>query len=266
MELTMNRFDRLELPSAALENPFQPAGAVRYEKEDHLRMAGEAWRRGDFERALRQYSKALGMDPDWEEAWLGQVRCLMDLDEVKEARLWVNKALERNPRSSGLWGAKSLVLARMMEDKASLECSDKAFSLKEYSWYLWFTRGCVLLKRGLKSSDYCFQKALEFTPPDWLVHLRIGMAYLEVADHHQALPYIRKAAQAEPNNPLVLLKYGLCCAKMGWRDQARGHFEGALRGKSELEKELREALEECQKWNPWGWAKGIFNRLLFKEA
>jgi tetratricopeptide (TPR) repeat protein len=102
MELTMNRFDCLELPSDQKENPFQPTGAIRYEKEDYLQMAEQSWRRGDFEKALRHYSKALGMDPNLEEAWLGQIRCLMDLDEVKEARLWVNKALEQLPRSAGL--------------------------------------------------------------------------------------------------------------------------------------------------------------------
>ena len=264
--MTMNRFDCLELPSLTVDSPFQPAGAICYEKEDYLRMAETAWKRGDFEKALRHYSKALGMDPTLEEAWLGQVRCLLDLDEVREARIWANKALEQLPRSAQLMGARSLVLIRMTEDGPAMEMSDKAFALKEFTWYLWFTRGCVLLRRGLKASDYCFQKALEFNPRDWHVHLRIGMAYLDALDCHLALPYLRKAAQAEPSNPLVLLKYGQCSAKMGWFDQARSHYGKALKEPTGLDAELRKSMAETLKWSPLGWAKGFVNRLTFKEA
>jgi tetratricopeptide (TPR) repeat protein len=154
----------------------------------------------------------------------------------------------------------------MMEEGPALEMSDKAFSLKEYSWFLWFTRGSILLKRGLKTSHYCFLKALEYDPQDWLISLRIGMAYLEAGDHHQALPYIRKALQADPSNPLVIFKYGLCCARMGWHDQARGHYETAFRQKTELERDIRKALVESQKWSPWTWAKGFVNRMKLREA
>src|SRR3974390_1508422 len=124
--------------------------------------ADRCWKRGDFEKALRHYSKALGMDPNLEEGWVGQLHCLLDLDEVKEARLWCNKALEQLPRSAQVLGVKSMILTRMAEYPAAMELSDKAFSMKQYTWSLWYSRGCVLLKRRLKNADYCFQKAVEF--------------------------------------------------------------------------------------------------------
>ena len=266
--MNMNRFECLEMPSndATLvqppwEEPFVPRDETYYMEQAEL-----ALNRGDFDNSLRHYSKALGMNPNLEDAWLGQVRCLLDLDEVKEARVWVNKALEQIPRSAGLLGAKSLMLARMMEDNAALETSDKAFSLKQYSWYLWFTRGCILLKRGLKTSAFCFEKALEFNPGDWRVRLRVGMAYLDMADYHQALTHLRQAAQAEPINPLVLYKYGLCCASMGWRSQALVHYEKALEHRTELEKEIRAAKEAARNWNPLRSIRGFLNRLWMKEA
>ena len=257
----MNRFDWLELPTenqktAAVTQTGEPP---LYDEQHYLQCADRAWKNGNFESALRYYAKTLGQNPDREEAWLGQVRCLIDLDELREARLWVSKALDRMPRSAPLLCAKTIVLSKMLEDDKALEASGQALSQKHQDWYGWFSRGFVLVKKGDKNADYCFKKALEFNPEDGFIHLRIGMAYLEAGNFHQALPYLKKAIQSDPQNPLALFKYGFCCEKLGWADQAKLHYRRALILGGELKPEIEWALGSAGKSGLFAWIKGVWN-------
>lgn len=259
--MTSNRFDHLELPKGAKAEGPPINGNTPLTLEHFLKEAGLGWCRGDFERSLRNYSKALEMNHDLEEAWVGQTRCLLDLDEVKEARLWSNKGLDRLPRSGLLMGARALAIGRMSEGPAAMEECDRALSLKQDSWYLWVVRGTLLLAERSRTAEYCFIKALELEPQDPIVPLRIGMAYLGARDYHRGLPHLRKAAQGDPTNPLALWKYGLCLTGMGWPHQAVEHFQAALGQKSELRKQVQEALETAQRRGPVQWLKGFWNSL-----
>jgi tetratricopeptide (TPR) repeat protein len=257
----MNRFDWLEIPAWDLkkESPVSTAAPL-LDARHYLQSAEQSWRRGNFEGALRFYARALGQDSGLEEAWLGQVRCLIDLDEIKEARVWVNKALEKLPHSADLLSAKALVLSKMFEDEPAMELSDRALSLKQYTWYLWLCRGFILLKTGDRNAEYCMVKALEANPEDWFINLRVGMAYLGISDYHKALLYLRKAIRVETTNPLVLLKFGFCCEKLGWPAQARLHYQKALETDGELRDEILKALRSVSHGNLWVWLKGVFNR------
>src|SRR6476620_2807186 len=114
----MSRFNNLEFGDHLEERSQE--GAARKDGPYYLGQARTSFEAGRFEEALRAYSKVLEFEPDCAAAWTGQVRMLLELDEVKEAKLWADKALEKFPAEAELLAAKAVSLARSGEVQAAM--------------------------------------------------------------------------------------------------------------------------------------------------
>ena len=72
-------------------------GAPPRDAEYFLEQAEKCFLAGDYELALRNFSRSLEQNPAQFEGWFGQVRMLIELGEYEEALLWADKALELFP-------------------------------------------------------------------------------------------------------------------------------------------------------------------------
>ena len=94
---TMSRFGNLELAGES-EDQWQPQQKALVKDEAYyFGEARPAFETGNFELALRFYSKVLEYNPKNAAAWTAQVRMLIELGEFREAKFWADKALERFP-------------------------------------------------------------------------------------------------------------------------------------------------------------------------
>lgn len=92
----MGRFKNLELDTTKPAPASDAGREPEFDRDQHfyLREADEARRHGFHENALRYFSRALEFDKTMLEAWVGQVRMLVELEEYPEAVVWSSKALE----------------------------------------------------------------------------------------------------------------------------------------------------------------------------
>src|SRR4051812_19991654 len=107
----MSRFSRLEFeepPEARVEPLADPWPDL--DENGCLRAADEQFRSGLYEAALVYYSRVLRFNKSREDAWMGQVRCLICLGEHREAVLWSDRGLERFRESPDLLAGKGLAL------------------------------------------------------------------------------------------------------------------------------------------------------------
>src|SRR5512139_2895626 len=118
----MSRFDNLEFGSPTEGRARSSAKGA----EHYLAEAQGAFESGDFEQALRFYGRVLEYSPNCAAAWTGQVRMLIELERLDEAKSWADKAVERFPRESELLAAKAVVLGRLGDLQAALSFSDAA--------------------------------------------------------------------------------------------------------------------------------------------
>ncbi len=120
----MGRFENLELEMKKKST----ADDVKqnYDESYYLNLAQNAQINGDFETALRYFSRALSYKIDIPEAWIGQVLCLIDLGELKEAVTWADKASEVIGNDPELIAAKSMALGRLGDIEKALAYSDQA--------------------------------------------------------------------------------------------------------------------------------------------
>ena len=103
----MCRFVNLEFDGES-GNQWQKRRGLVKDDSYYFSEAQTAFENGNFEGALRLYGKVIEFNPQSVAAWVGQVRMLIELGEVREARLWADKALENFPHEPELFAGKAV--------------------------------------------------------------------------------------------------------------------------------------------------------------
>ncbi len=205
----------------------QPGAAVKDEAY-YLREAQAALEQGQFEPALRLYSKVLEFNPQNTRAWTAQVRMLIELGEYREATLWADKAMERFPDDPELLAAKAVALGRSGDVDAALAFSDASMEQRGDNPYVWLARGDVLLARRETRADYCIDKALMLAPQNWLVTWLAARVRYYYKQFILALGLLRKATEISPARDFLWLDMGRCQRHLGMVGAAEVSLQRAL--------------------------------------
>ncbi len=258
----MSRFSNLEFEGESGEQLPQhtvPAADAAY----CFAQARSAFENGNFESALRLYSRVLEFSPGECPAWAGQVRMLIELGEFREARLWVDKALERFPTEPELLAAKAVTLARTGALDEALAYSDASIEERGEGPYLWLARGDVLLARAEQRADYCFDKALTLAPRDWCtpwLAARIWFFYNQAA---HALKLLQRALELNASHFLLWLELGRCQQAVGLIGPARVSLDQA-RQLNPHNEQVRAALTQLSRAGVWSRVRGWWLRIFRK--
>ena len=257
--MSEGRFRRLELearkkpPTVPQTEDVGPEGCFR-------RAEGE-YREGNFENALRLYSRTLEMDRLMVEAWRRQVLMLVEVGEYDEAALWADKALEVFPDDPELVAVKAMAQCRAGDSTGALLLADRALRMPGTSPLRWLARGEVFLARRDGNHDHCFRMAAGECPGDWLVEMQIGRAYSRHGLLSPALEHFRRALDLEPTAVYVLLEAARCEQQLGLGWRAKRSLEEVVR----LRPGHLEAQRELTALRAGGFGrqvKGFFRRLL----
>jgi tetratricopeptide (TPR) repeat protein len=216
----MSRFVNLEFGGESEDQGHFQKPLVKDEAY-YVAEARSAFESGNFEAALRLYSKVLEFNPRNASAWTGQVRMLVELGEFREARLWADKALERFPHEPELLAAKAVALGRAGDLQGALAFSDAAIEERGDTPYVWLARADVLLARQESRADYCFEKALLLAPADWFVAWLAGRIRFYYEQFAVALKLFQQAVERNAGHFLLWLELGQCQQALGLVGPAR---------------------------------------------
>ncbi len=253
----MGRFDFLESQLNKPDTEVKQQSVQVYDAGYYYQLADKSFKEGNYESALKSYSQSLGENPNFVDAWVGEVRCLIELNELNEARTWVNKGIELFPESAELLASKSWVLAKTYEFDDAMKLSDKAITKRDPAVYVWLSRGYVLLYSDDKNAKHCFTKVVETNNKDWFIHLSIGCCYLEHTKFSDAKYYLDKTVQLNSTNPLAWYKLGLCNEGLKYFGHAEYCYTQCLRYNPSFRKEVAGVLNNLQK-------KGVVSKIIAK--
>jgi len=245
----MSRFINLELGGESEDQSQAQQKALVKDEAYYLHEARAAFENGNFEPALRFYSKVLEFNPQNAAAWTAQVRMLIELEEFREARLWADKALERFPREPELLAAKAVALARAGDLQGALAFSDASIEERGDTPYVWLARGDVLLARKEHRADYCFEKALLLAPRDWFVAWLAARIRLYYHQFVLALKLLQQAIEWNAGHFLLWLESGQCQQALGLIGPAENSFLQA----QQLNPQCREADQALLRLSQTGW-------------
>jgi tetratricopeptide (TPR) repeat protein len=207
----------------------------------HVREAEREYQNARFEQALRLYSRALEANPNLDAAWVGQVRMLIEMGELKEATVWADRALELFKDHAELLSAKGVVAARLGDRKKALQFSDSAASAKGAgSVYAWLARGEVLLATRRDNGAFCLEKAKGAAgKPDWFTVLLVARIFYFYRHYARGLQNAREAAELQPTAPFAWLVVGNCQEALGLVSRARESYGEAVK----LDRDFQPARE-----------------------
>ena len=259
----MSRFVNLEFGDESEDRSQPKEKALVKDEAYYFNEARTAFEAGNFEQALRFYSKVLEFNPQNAAAWTGQVQMLIELGEFREAKLWADKALERFPNEPELLAAKAVALGRSGDLQGALAFSDAAIEERGDTPYVWLARGDVMLARKEQRADYCFEKALLLAPRDWFVAWLAARIRFYYEQFVLALKLLQQAIEWNTGHFLLWLELGQCQQALGLIGPAKNSFLQA----QQLNPHAREAdlaLIQLSQKGLWarvrGWWRQLFNR------
>ncbi len=243
----MPRFNRLEFPDddSPAPPPRKAAEAERPEKRykssvaDWMHEADTHRRLGLYEEALRSYGRALECERSHVDAWVGQARMLILLDEPRQAEMWTVSGLKVFPGNADLLAARAQAICRLGNHREAMQYNDAAIQGEGNSPYRWTVRGELMTAAKSSTAGHCFDSA-EQMDPDWLI--RVDHANI-LRYYHAPLKGISRATvavHAAPDAPLAWLTKGICEFEAGFNTEAVKSLEHAL--------QLKPDLREAKRW------------------
>tara|TARA_R100001132_G_scaffold27573_1_gene35741 strand:- start:5160 stop:5945 length:786 start_codon:yes stop_codon:yes gene_type:complete len=255
------RFDKLEFGPAPEDSGNEAPLPVEKDFSYWFREADTNRRIGQYENALRYYSRALEEDKAQVLAWVGQVQMLVLLSEYPQARLWSQKALELFPNNPDLLSAQSQAECRLGNISTALKLSDAALLQRGESAYQWQVRAELSVATKKTGDIPSFDKA-ELANRDWLVSLESSIIYLFYDCYSKAQQRARVAVEKAPDACYCWYIMGVCGQKLGFIESAQRNYSRCL----ELSPHHREAEQRLFEINQSGWSVGrLLRRMIGRK-
>lgn len=236
----MGRFSKLETHTPGTPAPQVPSGAdkqpeaapeplgPKYDYGYYTAEAEELFFQGEYQKALRLYSRAIQADRTQIGPWLGQVLCLLELKQYKEAMVWVKRALELFPEDPRVLSIQGAVMAHQGMVQRGLGCSDYAMSHGAQDPLTWVLRGEILSLAENKNAVFCFEKAMESCASDeWHIPAQIGLFLLRLRHWSPAAQYLKRAVAANPNSDFLWMSLGSAYERLGLGQSAHEAYSAA---------------------------------------
>ena len=232
----MNRFSSLEFGDTEGKGSQKSTGEPIRDAAYFYQEALRSYLQGDFEAALRNFSRALERNNTFFEAWAGQIRMLIELGEYPEALVWADKALESFPDHPELIAAKAVACLRDAKMEKAMGLSDFSISKENAGPRVWLARAEVLMQRKSRIAEECLRKALiQAGETANLIRFDAGRIFARYEHYSAARELLNQTVRIYPKSALVWFELGRCLARLGF---------------AEADVSLKQALHLRPNWRP----------------
>ena len=212
---------------------------------------------GQFEKATEFFLQALQLECNTTECGIFSYNNLAsiyfyqwhDYQKASEYLGKISDSVARNEKTDSLLVQSLIRLARFEEAGRLLERLIDKNPLNHTAFYL---KGIIALQRASYANAYLqFRKCIQLSPGNWQYHRELGTCLTLQGYSERGRWFLRQAVQAQPNEPLTLLKLVDNRCRAGRSDQANEWVERLLEkvGLDDLEPELHR-LSKNDAWVP----------------
>lgn len=217
----MSRFSSLEFGDRERSDKKPQNGEAIRDERYFYEQARKDWLNGDFEVALRNYSRSLERNSSFFQAWSGQIYMLIELGEYPEAIIWSQKALELFPEHPELFSAMAVAHSRDAKFSKAMAYSDNSVSKDNVTWPVWLARAEVLMKRKSRVAQSCISKAVSIADNDTnFAHMEAGRILRRNGKYSAALEHLNDSVKSFPKSALAWYEFGCCQANLGFPEAA----------------------------------------------
>jgi len=244
----MDRFSQLEFGEASPQK--RSTGEPIRDENYFSDLALKCWLAGDWELALRNYSRVLEKNNTVFEAWTGQVCMLIELGEYREAGIWADKALQFYPENPELLALKAVACARDGLMEKAIAYSDNSITKDNLTARVWLARAEVMLERKSPVADNCISKAISLAGSSGpTIKLEAARLLRKRGQYSPAIVYLNDVVKIFPQSALAWYELGCCQAELG-RPEAKASIEQCLKLQPHWE-DAKKMLNKCQRGRFW---------------
>ena len=215
----MNRFSSLEFDDADKSRSKPSSGEDIRDDTYFYKEAVRSWLGGDFELALRNYSRTLERNSSFSEAWSGQIMMLIELGEYPEAVTWSDKALELFPEHTEFLALKAIAYNRDAKYDKAVAFSDNSVSKENVTSRAWLGRAEVMIRRKSRVAESCLSKAISIAGNERsLVELEAARILSRSKRYSSAIEYLNRVIRILPKSALAWYELGRCQRHLGFSE------------------------------------------------
>lgn len=199
--------------------------------DKHLSRAEEFLSRGDIDKAISEYEKALAIEPSngLLHYTLGEVYFRKWLLSSESARRKYSYDMVRHPNKIPRSDITEEELSRIYE-KYGLDNTLKELAINEFALAikcdpnLWMARYHIatneLNDRHYDKAIEEYKEVIKVNPSYSNAYSLLGEAYFKTGDYRAAIESLKKAIEIEPDAGIAYYRIGLVYLQMGDRDRA----------------------------------------------
>jgi tetratricopeptide (TPR) repeat protein len=167
--------------------------------------------RGEYDRALEVYHRAVELEPNDDGLHLGIAAVRLALGELDEAEQSIRQALAIQPQSAGAWVMRGRLSARRQDEQEALGHFEKAIELDPGATgpAAYGEIGLLHLRaRRLDEARAAFRQALEIDALNGVAHTGLANVLIVEGNLDEAMRELTVALRFDPNQPGALASLG----------------------------------------------------------
>jgi eukaryotic-like serine/threonine-protein kinase len=203
------------------------------------------------ELALDRFQKAIELNSEYNDAWLGRGDALFNLERYRSALLAYDKATELNPNNAQTWKKRGDTLFRLERFEAALTAYNKSLQIQPRNAEGLNRKGRALYKlERLESALLAQEAALEVAPNYAQALSDRGIVLIGSGQYEEALKSFEDAQAIEPLNPEFWQNKALAWQYLGRNQEAFRLYQEALESyNNKLEKDPKNVTALIDKGN-----------------
>ena len=190
---------------------------------------------GQLDVAVKNYKKAISIQPDYAKAHFNLAGSLHDLGQLKAAVKSYKKTLEIEPNYAEAYNNLGNVFQELKQGDSAIQSYKRALEIKPDYVAAQYSLGNTFLELGQLNDAVKSYKAVLKLKPDFVEAINnLGITYFKLHQLDDAIKCYEKALNLDPDFADAHNNIGTVLLELGQLDQAVKSFKAALKLKPEF--------------------------------
>jgi len=178
---------------------------------------------------LDAYNKAIGINPQYAEAWYNKGNTLGELGKHIEAIKAYERAIEIKPGIADPWVNKGVALYKLGEHEKAIIAYDRAIEINPTSIEAWCNKALSLRELGrMEDVVIAYDMVIKINPNLADAWCYKGAALGELGKLEEAVKALDKAIEIDPQHVMAWAAKGVALSELNKSDEALQAFDKAI--------------------------------------
>ena len=205
--------------------------------DDSFRAGNKSHQSGDYDEAIKHYTKAINLKPDFVEAYTNRGAAYAENKEHDRAIKDFNRVIELDHNDVDAYYNRGVIYQRKEKHDFAIADYTKAIKLKPDFVKAYNNRGAAYAGKGEHDRAIeDFNRVIELDPDDASAYTNRGAAYSEKGEHDRTIEDFSKAIELDPNDAVAYYNRGVVYLEKEEYDRAIADYTKAIELKPDYAK------------------------------